>query len=442
MPGPRGLPLVGSVPQLMADPFDHLRELQRQHGDIFRVPLPAWDLVIVGHPDLVSEVMLDRGERFGRPGLPAWIERRTGTPFNFLDGDDYVERRRIITPMFGKRFLGGLADPVVDEFSSRLERWEQFADTGEVVDLDHELARLTLPAFMRAMFSMSITEEEFLRYDRDLRALLLVGSALPFFMRSPLDMLPLPGRSNAVGSFLRMEREVSRFIEERKRSPEPHADLLQVFVDGRLADGSALPPKDVVHDATGTLLAGYDTVVQAMCWMLALLPTNPEAQARLYAEVDTLEGATPTAADVDRMTWTRACFDEAQRLQGHPFFPKWAKVDTRLAGYDIPKGTTVGGSFTLLHRDPRWWANPDVFDPTHFTDADQVKARPKAAFIPFGIGQHQCVGIAMAYMNATFLTSLILQRYRIELPDGWEPRHDMVSSVGIKGGLPATVHRR
>ncbi|MEV6768756.1 cytochrome P450, partial [Nocardia sp. NPDC051030] len=56
LPGPRGLPVVGVVPQYMRDPFSYVREGARKYGDIFRVPMPLWDLVVITHPDLVVEV--------------------------------------------------------------------------------------------------------------------------------------------------------------------------------------------------------------------------------------------------------------------------------------------------------------------------------------------------------------------------------------------------
>jgi cytochrome P450 len=102
----------------------------------------------------------------------------------------------------------------------------------------------------------------------------------------------------------------------------------------------------------------------------------------------------------------------------------------------------VGGSMIVVHRDPRWWADPERFDPTHFTDKEQRAARPATAFIPFGTGPHQCVGRAMAYQNAQMLTALIFQRYRINLQPGWQPRQKMSMSVPIKGGLPVTLTRR
>jgi cytochrome P450 len=425
----------------MRDPFTYLHKAAKRYGDVFRVPMPGVDVVIVNHPDLVRDVFHDRtGERFGVPPVPKRMLKIVGEPFPLLDGQPYTTRRRLITPMFGKRFLAGLADDFVDEMTTRLDAWDQFADTGKEIDLQHELAKILLPAFMRNMFSTIPTDEQVHTYDRDLREMLAMFASFQLLRRPP-NILPIPGTSNLPVSTARMLTTVNQILDRRAKDPAKHQDLLQILVDAHLPDGTPLRRKDLIFDTTGILVAGYDTVVTALSWMFSLLPTNPQAQQRLYAEVDTLDGATPTTAHLPELDWAKQCFDEAQRLQGHPLNPRFAKADTELAGYRIPKGTLVGACMTALHRDPRWWATPEQFDPTHF-DKDQTKARPNTAFIPFGTGSHQCVGMAMAYQNAQLLTALIYQRYRIQLRPGWTPTHQNTQSVIVRGGVPCTLTRR
>jgi len=277
---------------------------------------------------------------------------------------------------------------------------------------------------------------------RDLREILSVVTAV-LFGKPPPNVLPIPGVQSATTSAVRMYKAVGNIYDERKANPTGEQDLLQILVDARLRDGTELRRRDLLYDTIGLMVAGYDTVVAAMCWMLALLPTNLGAQQQLFDEVDALGGGLPGADDLDKLSWAKACFDEGQRLQGgNPFNFRWSKDDNELAGYRIPKGAIVVGSMTTVQRDPRWWANPDRFDPNHFADQEQVKSRPKTAFIPFGTGPHQCVGMAMAYMNAQLLTAMLLQRYRIHRIPGWESRPNATTSTTLKGGFPCTITRR
>jgi cytochrome P450 len=432
IPGPTGLPFIGDAPTLLRDPFGYVRAATKRYGDIFRVPVPGIDLVVINHPDLVPEV-LDRSGNFTFLPWPKALSKVTGLGMPFIsDAQKYAERRSLYAPMFGRRYLSNLAEDFVDEMAKRLAAWDDFADTGRVIDLEVELARVLVPVFLRNMFSTSFTDAEIDTFNRDAHIVLRSVGA------------PLVGRPpspRVVSAWRRASKRIGALLDERSADPVKYTDLLQIMVDARMPDGSGINRRDRIADTMAMLGAGYDTVTAALSWMFALLPTNRSAQQQLYDEVDAVGGALPVAADLHKLVWARKCFDEAQRLQGGPFLPRVALQDCQVAGYRIPKGAMVGVSFTNLHRDPRWWANPEVFDPHHF-DKDQVTARPNRAFIPFGAGLRQCVGMAMAYQNALLMTTIILQRYRITFPPAWKPQHQWTGTITIKGGVPCTITRR
>lgn len=216
-------------------------------------------------------------------------------------------------------------------------------------------------------------------------------------------------------------------------------DLLGLLLEATYDDGSPLSERDLSMELMILMAGGYETVVASLSWTLALLLSHPDYLQRLYGEIDTLGGATPTPADLPQLPWVKACFDEGQRLQGHPLNPRFAMEDDVIGGYFIPQYSIVGPSLYSIHRDPRWWPNPDVYDPNRFMDEALAKDRPRLAFMPFGSGRHHCLGTGMAYMNAQFLLAIIFQRYRLTLPEGWEPKHHFNFSVTVDGGVPVTV---
>ena len=65
--------------------------------------------------------------------------------------------------------------------------------------------------------------------------------------------------------------------------------------------------------------------------------------------------------------------------------PRTTTAEMTVDGYILPKGTTVAANLYSIHRDPRWWTNPETFDPTRFLDADNKLIRPDA-FAPFSVG--------------------------------------------------------
>lgn len=439
MPGPAGRPGVGVLPEFVKDPFELLRGYAGEYGDVFTVPLPMWNLVVVNHPDLVDQVMNDRTGTFSMIGpLEQVVAKTIGAALPMMEGESFRKRRRSLTPMFGRRHLANIADAIVDEFTQHIDRWDAFVESGEVVDLQHEIAQVTLPAFLRAMYSTALSDAEIAQADRDLR-LLMRTVAAGVLLSPPPSPLPIPGTDNLPMAWRRLRRLVNRLIDDRLANPIEGTDLLGLLLDSRYEDGTSLSRKDLATELIVLMAGGYETVVSSLSHTLAHLCLNPEPAQRLYDEVDALGGISPGLEHLEQLSWTKACFDEGQRLQGHPMNPRMALKDTELAGFRIPRGTLVGTSVYTLQRDERWWADPDAYDPTRFVDKEVALARPNLAFIPFGAGPHHCIGSGLAYMNAQFLLALIFQRYRLTTPEGWQPRHASTFSVTLKGGLPVTL---
>ncbi len=441
-PGPKGKPIIGVLPQYQRDPFTYLRDCAAEYGDVFSVPLPVLDVVCVNHPDHVAHIMADNTGTYSMIGpFESLAHNILGASIPYMEGSAFKQRRRLITPMFRNSSLAELSPAVVDEFSNRMDEWSQWVGTGRIIDLQHKIAWLTMPAFMRAMFGIALTDQEIDQLDQDIRTVMKMMSASVLINRPP-NLLPL-GHNNLWAAYRRIQRWINTQIERRLAHPIDGTDLLQVLLDARDEDGNPLSRKDLLAELFILIGGGYETVVASTAWTLALLRDNPEAHVRLREEIDELGGQLPTYADLERLAWVKACFDEGQRLQGHPFHPRIAMRDNVIGGYQIPKGTIVGVSVYALHRDRRWWDNPDQFDPTRFTDRDTVAARPSLAYIPFGAGPHRCIGSQMGYMNAIFILTLLHQRFELAIDPGWRPVHASTFSCTIKDGLPVRLeHRR
>lgn len=439
-PGPRGRPFVGVLPELKADPFGYLQHLGEVYGDVYRLPLPFYDVVIMNHPDHVRHVVSHRDGEYSLLGPAAGAAKKLlGASMQMMEGHEFRRRRKPLTPMMGRQQLTKVAATVADEFANRLARWDRFAQTGEPIDLQHEINDVVIPGFMRAMFSVKLSDAELHRLDIDVRTLMQSASS-PLMLGSPPRLLP--GDGNPVQAWLRMRRWVKRRVDERLADNGSYDDMLQVLLDARDEDGNPLNRRDVITEAIMLIGGGYETVVAALAWTLALLPQNSRAQQRLYDEVDALGGAPPSYADLERLEWAKACFDEGQRLQGLLLQPRFAMVDDVIGGYRIRRGTLVGLPIYALQRDPRWWgADADSYEPNRFHDKDAVAARPNLAFMPFGAGPHRCFGAAMGYLEAQFLLAQIHQRFRIQTPAGWAPEHDPALPWPVKGGVPAVLSK-
>jgi cytochrome P450 len=149
------------------------------------------------------------------------------------------------------------------------------------------------------------------------------------------------------------------------------------------------------------------------------LAQNPEAENKLHAELDSLLGGrAPTLDDFPKLKYIEQVLTESLRL----YPPAWgtariAMEDHEIGGYHIPKGAGVSFTQWTMHRDPRWFTDPEIFRPERWEDG-LAKRLPRFAYFPFGGGPRQCIGNTFALMEATLVLATIAQKFRFRLVAG------------------------
>jgi cytochrome P450 len=196
-----------------------------------------------------------------------------------------------------------------------------------------------------------------------------------------------------------------------------------------------------VHDhALTLLLAGHETTASALTWTLYLLGRHPGAQERLRAEVSALDGRPPTSGTLPSLSYTRAVISEAIRL----YPPAWiigrtVTADLDLAGWHLPAGSVAAVSPLLLHHDPRWFPDPEAFDPGRWLD-NRRRAVPRHAYLPFGTGPRACIGERFAWAEATTVLATLAQSWSFRADPGFEAAPSYRVTLRPAGELPMTLH--
>ena len=182
----------------------------------------------------------------------------------------------------------------------------------------------------------------------------------------------------------------------------------------RDADGSQMTDEQLRDEAMTFLLAGHETTALAMSWGLYLLSQNTEAIARLHDEVDrVLGGKLPTMSDIPSLIFTERVLKETLRL----YPPAWSVARTainefELDGYRIPGGANIVMSQWIMHRDARFFPEPEKFDLDRW-DTAACQNLPRFAYFPFGGGPRQCIGAAFAMTEALLILATIARRFRL-----------------------------
>jgi cytochrome P450 len=226
-------------------------------------------------------------------------------------------------------------------------------------------------------------------------------------------------------------------IAERRATGD-RGDLLSMLIAAQddEDDNRRMSDKQVRDEALTLFLAGHETTASTLTWSLYLLSQNLAAARLLRDEIDrVLAGRNPTYADLENLPYTRMVLSESIRL----YPPAWAigrlaMEDVEIGGYPVPKNAMLLFSPWVVHHNPRYYPEPLKFDPGRWTP-ENVAARPRMAYFPFGAGARICMGEPFAWMEATLLLATIAQKWEMRLEPGFpveplagitlKPKHGM-----------------
>ncbi|HUH64159.1 MAG TPA: cytochrome P450, partial [Terracidiphilus sp.] len=216
----------------------------------------------------------------------------------------------------------------------------------------------------------------------------------------------------------RADAVLLEYIAKRRHEPPGH-DLLQTLMDARYSDGEGMSDELVLSESMQLLVAGHETSSNALSWLLYLLSTHPDCLAKVRNEFDSVLGEAPLGhADVPRFEFTAQVIYEGLRLYP-PFWmiDRMAVADDRVGDMAIPSGSMVIVFVYGAHHAPRYWQNPEEFDPERFTK-EEMKLRTPFTFLPFGGGPRVCIGQHYAMLQILMILSELTRRYHFELVPG------------------------
>lgn len=408
-PGPKPHFLIGNIPLAGLDPLGTFTRWAAEYGDIFYYRAAWLHVYFLNRADLIEYVLVRNPQNFLKDRVIQNSRWLLGTGLLTAEGDSWKRQRRIIQPAFSRERIAYYARYMTDSAEQMLGTWK----SGTVVDIHKEMMDLTLRVVVRALFELETMETE--RISRSLNIVMLnsVGGRLllpPFFR-----YLPLPGMRNVRRAVEEIDATVYDIVRQRRRiGKEGSEDLLAILMHARDADGSQMTDEQLRDEAMTFLLAGHETTALAMSWGLYLLSQNTEAIARLHDEVDrVLGGKLPTMSDIPSLIFTERVLKETLRL----YPPAWSVARTainefELDGYRIPGGANIVMSQWIMHRDARFFPEPEKFDLDRW-DTAACQNLPRFAYFPFGGGPRQCIGAAFAMTEALLILATIARRFRL-----------------------------
>src|SRR5262249_11272724 len=215
---------------------------------------------------------------------------------------------------------------------------------------------------------------------------------------------------------------ITGIIRDRRASGEDRGDLLSMLllaVDEQ-GDGTGMTDQQA-RDEAGTLFnAGHDSTSAALAWTCYFIARHPDVQERLRAEWEGVGGGgVATCEALPRLRFADRVVKESLRI--YPPTPalinREAITEVEVGGYRLPRGSLAILSPYVTQRDPRWFPDPERFDPDRFGPG-RVEDIPEHAYFPFGAGPHVCVGNTFAMMEITLVVATLVQRFHLALMPG------------------------
>jgi len=439
-PGPRGSRFLGVLPELRGNPLQFAVKTAQTFGSVARLPLGTQSLFMVNHPDLVAHVLHENGPNYRKSRFYEKLVPFFGEGLITSNGTVWREQRQVCQPAFSGPNLRLMVKDMAALAGAMIDRWSEAEGP---IEITGEFMRLNLAIALKTLFSATLHEEEVGRLQGALTTLLRVAEKRLWGMTSLAEHLPLPENFAFRRAVKVLDEIVYRIIRERRQRREPASDLFQLLLDARDSAGKAFGDKWLRDQIASILTAGYETNACAFAWTSCLLSKHSDVERHLHREVaEVLGGRSPTFDDLSKLSYAKMVFHESMRL----YPPIWtisreAIEADEIGGYHVPAGSAVMISPYAMHRDRRFWENPEGFDPDRFSP-ERERDRPRYAYLPFGGGQRNCIGNRFALLEALVVLSMVLQRFRLDLVPGQRIDPEPMISLRPRYGMLVTLYRR
>ncbi|XP_068725388.1 cytochrome P450 10-like [Montipora capricornis] len=447
IPGPRGLPVIGTLLDYCRDLGDGVRSYQRMHeiqqqrveqfGEIYREKVFDRRTVTLSNPDDVEYLFRNEGKWPGRdPPFPLWKkykeEKNRVDGVSSLHGEEWYRIRRILNmKMLKPTVTEGYVEPLNDVAADLLSQMKATRDAdGIIPSLQDELFKWSLESIGTVLFetrfgsfskSPSVEAAQFIESARKLFPLFLKVFLIPAWMDKFYRL------KNVQDFYDHMDVLYSfgeRCIEKKMSKIQGRLDKGDIQEDDAaefltfLISREDISFKEITSNLIELLFPAIETTSFTSLWTLYLLARNPDVQKQLHDEVSSVlkPGERATQAALQKMPFLRACIKETLRMYPVAFEnSRFLQEEIVIQGYRIPPKTMIRMPLYAMGRNPKLFDEPQKYKPERWLRDDTHKS-PYHSFssLPFGFGTRMCIGRRVAELEMRLFLSQVCQNFWVE----------------------------
>ncbi|XP_067140692.1 cytochrome P450 3A8-like isoform X1 [Centruroides vittatus] len=354
---------------------------------------------------------------------------------------DWKNTRNILSTSFSTaklKMMSTLMSKSIDIFLEKIEKQKE-----SPFDIAEFYKKLTFDIICRTAFGIqtNVQNDETSKFVQSVYNLLQVDSTdllsilsicfpefepIPTYVRKILDAIKY---AINFPSAKMVFDTCSQLVTSRKTSDYHPPDLLQIMIDAEgEADGvlTKLSTDTIVANAVTFMTAGYDTTSTMLAWCTHYLVKHPEEQERIRQEInENIENNKIEYADLPKLKYLSQVISETLRLR--PLSPlltsRKCSNDFRYKNIIIPKGVTVMIPVPNLHKDCKYWKEPENFNPDRFSSKNAGLIDP-SIYQPFGSGSRGCIGMRMGQTIMKLTLANLIKSYKLQACGSLEAEED------------------
>ncbi|KAJ9577523.1 hypothetical protein L9F63_005896, partial [Diploptera punctata] len=405
----------------------------KKYGGLYAFTKPS---LIVKDPELIKNILVKDFDSFYSRGLKTVsekIEPLAGHLF-LLSGPKWRNLRMKLTPTFTSGKMRMMFPTLVETGKELKKCLKTHAEHKEVIEIKDILARYSTDIIASCAFGIECNclknpDAEFRNWGRRIfetnlqrRIIRIIALTFP-----------------KLTDFIRIRKMVKDTVEYREKNDVHRNDFMQLMIQlknktlGAVEEDPLLKMPTVdsndlksnipfAAQAFVFFLAGFETSSTTMTFCLYELACNPDIQARLRKEIDSMlakNNGQLTYEAIHEMAYLDKVINET--LRKYPPVTVLTRECTqtiKLRDTDlvVDKGTQIFLPIYALHHDPKYYPDPEKFDPERFNE-EEVNKRPHFAYLPFGEGPRLCIGMRFGLMQTKVGLITILSNYEVQVSE-------------------------
>jgi cytochrome P450 len=424
IPARRRIPFITDLlefRQMTSDPLEFCKDKVDKYGDVCYVPIPGSKNYLIHDPELIREFLVTQSGKFNKSRLYRAMRTFLGDGLLTSNGAFHSQQRKLAAPAFHKQRIQEYSNTMVQCTLEEMNSWKP----GTTIDMSQAMTNITLQIVTRTLFNSQLDAAAIAVMSEQVRVLLDTTGEIfknPIYLLCLEKDIRLPIVRRIYDLRAKIDKSLYAIITSYRKSNNDSGDLLSMLIQAKDEETGVGMTDEHIRDEVMTMfLAGHETTATALCWTWYLLGTHPETMRSFYNEIAALNRI-PSAEDYNSLNVTRNIFKESLRL----YPPAWTiarevNEDVEIQGYHFPKGTALATVIYLMHRNKKYFDDPDAFIPERW-DGEKMKSLPKYVYFPFGGGNRMCIGEGFAWMEGVLILATIASKYGLSLPEGFKTR--------------------